>query len=454
MSDDLTLPLDEIRAWDGTVPGLLGADPWRSHTYSGYVADGGYTKIATPHSPADILRVIEEASQLAALRGRGGAAFPTLHKLKAVATAARELDARSVVVANGAEGEPLSYKDRYLLRYRPHLVLDGLLIVAAAVNAGSAYVYVADSASRRSVANAIDEIDVRCGGDGPRLLIEQAQDTYVAGEETAVVRAIDTGVARPKDKPPRPYQVGVGGVPTLVLNVETLAWIALALRPDSTPGPDRFLATVSGAHLGPRLLELPTGVPVGELLQELTGDSNPPFNVLVGGFFGGIVPVSTHFDVSYDGLKMLGAGLGCGALHFLDPSTCVISIAADVVAFYAKNNARQCRTCMSSTDAIANFLAGAGKPRPNVDLGETLTRWSIQLPGRGACAVPDGVALLLRTLLRHYSEVIASHQHVGCEACAMAPPTSRWEHLSITPRGPAADRQRMLDNSFDLERAR
>lgn len=451
---DLALPLDEIRAWDSTVPGLLGPDPWSSHTYDGYVADGGYTTISPPRSPADMLTAIEEASQLASLRGRGGAAFPTLLKLKAVATAARDLDARAVVVANGAEGEPLSYKDRYLLRHRPHLVLDGLLAVAAAVNADAAHVYVADTASRRSVAVAIDEIDVRRGGGGPRLLLERAQDTYVAGEETAVVRAIDTGVARPKDKPPRPYQVGVGGAPTLVLNVETLAWIALALRPDTTPGPDRFLATVSGAGLGSRLLELPTGLPVAELLQDLTGEPNPPLNVLVGGFFGGIIPVSTQFDLSYDGLKMLGGGLGCGSLHFLDPSTCVLSIAADVVAFYAQNNARQCRTCMSSTDAIANFLAAAGKPRPDINLEETLTRWSIQLPGRGACAVPDGVALLLRTLLRHYPEVITSHQQHGCDACAVAPLSRRWEHLSITQAGAAADRPRTVDNSLDLEGAR
>jgi NADH:ubiquinone oxidoreductase subunit F (NADH-binding) len=202
------------------------------------------------------------------------------------------------------------------------------------------------------------------------------------------------------------------------------------------------------------LLELPTGLPVAKLLQELTGEPNPPLNVLVGGFFGGIIPVSTQFDLSYDGLKVLGGGLGCGSLHFLDPSTCVLSIAADVVAFYAQNNARQCRTCMSSTDAIANFLAGAGRPRPDINLGETLTRWSTQLPGRGACAVPDGVALLLRTLLRHYPQVIASHQQYGCEACAMAPLRGRWEHLSITQAGSATDRTRTVDNALDLERAR
>lgn len=451
---DLALPLDEIRAWDNTVPGLLGPDPWSSHTFDGYVADGGYATISPPRSPRDMLPAIEEASQLASLRGRGGAAFPTLAKIRAVAMAARDLDARAVVVANGAEGEPLSYKDRYLLRHRPHQVLDGLLAVAAAVNADSAYVYAADAASRRSLSVAIDEIDVTRGEGGPRLLLAAAQDTYVAGEETAVVRAIDTGVARPKDKPPRPYQVGVGGVPTLVLNVETLAWIALALRPDTTPGPDRFLATVSGASLGSRLLELPTGLPVGELLQELTGESNPPFNVLMGGFFGGIVPVSTQFDLSYDGLKTLGGGLGCGSLHFLEPSSCVLSIAADVVAFYAQNNARQCRTCMSSTDAIANFLAAAGRPHADINLGETLTRWSTQLPGRGACAVPDGVALLLRTLLRHYPEVIASHQQSGCEACAMAPLRGRWEHLSITQAGPAPDQSPTVVSSLDLERVR
>jgi NADH:ubiquinone oxidoreductase subunit F (NADH-binding) len=176
-------------------------------------------------------------------------------------------------------------------------------------------------------------------------------------------------------------------------------------------------------------------------VRDVTGYNTSRLNVLMGGFFGGIVPVWPNLGLSFDAVSDRGSSLGCGSLHLLDPSICPVKVAADVVAFYAEHNARQCRSCMSSTSTIAAVLASLGKPSHGQGYEEKLPRWSSQLRGRGACAVPDGVALLLRTLLRYYPAVLARHLDVGCAQCAAADKPKRWEQLTLVaaPPQPAAE---------------
>jgi len=213
-----------------------------------------------------------EAIESAGLRGRGGAAFPTGVKLRSVAGR----PGPRYVVANGEEGEPASVKDRWLLRARPHLVLDGLLRAARLVDAERCYVFISDPGSVTSVSAAIDEL-----GEGAPVPVEvvTTEPRYVAGEETAVVRAINGGPALPLDKPPRPFESGVAGGPTLVANVETLANIPWISRHGSaeyrTAGTERspgtFLFTVSGACERPGLHEVPLGVRLGDALVPASG---------------------------------------------------------------------------------------------------------------------------------------------------------------------------------------
>jgi NADH:ubiquinone oxidoreductase subunit F (NADH-binding) len=364
------------------------------------------------------------------LLGRGGAAFPALTKIRAVADGAAAAGVPPVVVANGAEGEPLSVKDRYLMRYRPHLVLDGLLTVAAALGASAAHVYVADPVARASVEAALAELDVPA--DVPPVRVFAAQDTYVAGEETAVVRALATGIARPTDKPPRPFQVGVGGAPTLVLNVETLACIARAGLPAGRDAGSTFLATVSGAGRPPVLYELPTGLPLGELLRVHLGRVDSGADVLFGGFFGGVLPAWPDLELSHPGVLRRGGSLGCGSLHILPAGGCPVRTTADVVAYYARHNAGQCGMCMASSGAIAATLAELGEPRPGVNYAALLPRWAAQLRGRGACAVPDAIAVLLRALLRCHPQEVSQHLAAGCAECRRPPAGPRWGDLLAT----------------------
>ena len=171
-----------------------------------YRASGGYADTG-----GDLIAAVEASL----LRGRGGAGFPLAVKMRTLASQHGEV----FLLANGEEGEPASIKDRWLLRRRPHLVLDGVLRAATAINAARAYLYISDPAAAASVTAAIAEL----GTPPVPLVLHQVDPAYVAGEESAAVRAINGGPAKPTDKPPRPFQSGIAGRPTMVSNVETLA---------------------------------------------------------------------------------------------------------------------------------------------------------------------------------------------------------------------------------------
>jgi NADH:ubiquinone oxidoreductase subunit F (NADH-binding) len=275
----------------------------------------------------------------------------------------------------------------------------------------------------------------------------QAQETYVAGEETAVVRALTKGIARPTDKPPRPYQVGVGGAPTLVLNVETLACIARSLQSPSAEAGGTFLTTVSGGGRPPVLYEVPVDAPLHEVTRAHFGDDDTGRDLLIGGFFGGLLPAWSDLRLSHAGVRLRRGSLGCGSLHFLERGACPIRIAADVAGYYAEHNARQCGTCISSTSSVAATLAQLGNPTPGVNYASMLPRWATQLIGRGACAVPDAVATMIRSLLHFYPQSLERHLAQGCEACAeaAADPTPRWEHLTVSLPGCAAKQESPSD---------
>lgn len=247
--------------------------------------------------------------------------------------------------------------------------------------------------------------------------------TYVAGEETAVVRRINGGPALPTAKPPRPFERGVQGRPTLVSNVETLARIALiAARPDLRRRTARStLVTLSGGHVAPLLAE----VPYGTTLRSLAAAQGTPeaTGALMGGLFGGLIATGS-LDLSLDpgALAAAGTALGCGAIRFLAPGECPVAAAADAVGHLAAESARQCGVCMTGTasirDALYALTVGAAAP----DTVTKLLRWSAGLPGRGACGLLDAAAGSAGSLLRAFPELTRSHLDSPCAACAAGPP--------------------------------
>jgi NADH:ubiquinone oxidoreductase subunit F (NADH-binding) len=346
----------------------------------------------------------------AGLRGRGGAGFPAAVKLRAVGEGRRP-----VVIVNGTEGEPLSAKDRLLLTRAPHLVIDGAELAAGAVGAREILLAAPRSAHGPLAA-------ARAERGSPVTLAESAPG-YVAGEETAVIAHLEGSPARPRLTPPRPAQRGYRKRPTLVQNVETLAHLALIarhgaawFRDEGTPErPGTTLLTLSGALAAKGVVEVATGVALGELLDP----SEPLRAVLVGGYFGAWVPADDHLRLDDATLTAHGAALGAGVIHALGRSRCPIEATARITAYMASQSAGQCGPCVHGLGALGGVLERLAAGRGGREDAHRLVRWTEMVRGRGACAHPDGVARMLASATRLFAEELADHvRHRACRACA------------------------------------
>ncbi|MCV7383252.1 NADH-ubiquinone oxidoreductase-F iron-sulfur binding region domain-containing protein [Mycolicibacter longobardus] len=413
MTTTAATPHTTVAVWPGCAPRLLseGVEDGAS-----YLAGGGYRPVPDAD---EFLAEVDRSGLL----GRGGAAFPLAVKLRSVRDAARR-GRDTVVLANGEEGEPASVKDRWLLRNRPHLVLDGLRLAAAAVAADRAYVYVSDPTAANSVEHALAELDTKVLG-GLTISVFTVDAGYVAGEETAAVRAINGGPAKPTDKPPRPYQQGIRRQPTLVSNVETLANLpylhqhgAAAFRTVGTElSPGTFLATVTGGGLPPVLYELPHGIAVAELLGVHGISLKRVRGLLMGGYFAGLLnrdALETTLD--HESLRAAGSGLGCGAMSVLTDD-CPVAVAASVLAYFGRENAGQCGSCFNGTVAMAAVAEALRDGVAETEDVERMRRWAGVLPGRGACGTLDGATNVAASLLNRFPELVAGHLDGACDAC-------------------------------------
>lgn len=401
----------------GCTPRLL-----TEHTGQGREDLAAYRKLGGYRPLADADAFLSEIDS-SGIVGRGGAAFPLAVKLRSVRDNGRALGA-PVVVANGEEGEPASVKDRWLLRNRPHLVLDGLRLAATMVAADRAYVYVSDPESAHSVQSALGELEP--GALGVTIDMLTVQPGYVAGEETAAVRAINGGPAKPTDKPPRPFEAGVDDRPTLVSNVETLANLPYLQGHGTTDyrsqgttlSPGTFLATITGAGKPPVLYELPHGLTFTELLALHGVSADQVRGALMGGYFAGLLNRSVlETTLDHETMRRVGSGLGCGAISVITDD-CPVAVAASVLAYFDRENAGQCGSCFNGTAAMA---AAAGALRDGAatteDVGR-LRRWSVLLRGRGACATLDAATNVAASLLDQFPDEVEAHLSGACPDCA------------------------------------
>jgi NADH:ubiquinone oxidoreductase subunit F (NADH-binding) len=385
---------------------------------------GSYRQLGGYHPLTDADALLNEVES-GGLVGRGGAAFPLAVKLRAVRDNGHLMGDTGgpVVVANGEEGEPASIKDRWLLRNRPHLVLDGLRLAATIVAADRAYVYVSDPESAHSVETALGELDPDTLGLTIAMLTVPAG--YVAGEETAAVRAINGGPAKPTDKPPRPFEAGVDERPTLVSNVETLANLpylqrhgAAAFRAQGTPlSPGTFLATITGAGRPPVLYELPHGLPFTELLALHGVPVSQVRGALMGGYFAGLLNRSVlQTTLDHETMRRVGSGLGCGAISVITED-CPVAVAASVLGYFDRENAGQCGSCFNGTAAMAAAAGALRDGTATTDDVERLRRWSVVLRGRGACATLDAATNVAASLLDQFPDEVGVHLDGACPDC-------------------------------------
>ena len=363
------------------------------------------------------------------LRGRGGAAFPTATKMRAVVAAGR----RAIVVANGCESEPMSTKDALLLRELPHLVLDGAALAARAVGAEEVIVAfeAPNTLARRSLERALS--DRRAAHtDAVRFALFAAQERFLSGQETALVSQIDGGPPKPTFIPPRPTDRGVNRRPTLIQNVETLANLALIARHGarwyrelgSETETGSRLVTLVGAVDSPGVYEIESGTRLRALFDAAGGVTTQLAGVLIGGYFGSWLPAGAigEIELSNEALARHGGALGCGAIVALPASSCPVAETVRVAIYLATETAHQCGPCVHGTAAIARTLHGIAEGKASRTAFVDLERWTAELPGRGACHHPNGLAHFVSTGLRTFAAQFDDHARRGpCDACAATP---------------------------------
>ncbi|HEV3312968.1 MAG TPA: NADH-ubiquinone oxidoreductase-F iron-sulfur binding region domain-containing protein [Chloroflexota bacterium] len=391
-------------------PADAGAESYESHIARlGPLTEGG-------------TRLIETLDR-SGLRGRGGAAFPVGAKW---GTLAGRKKGKAVVLANGAEGEPLSHKDRLLMETRPHLVLDGAFCAAQTLGADRVVLYINQDYHRAREALRV-ALSERREPDSIALSIVQAPARYVAGEETAAVHCINENVALPQSKPPRPFERGVDGKPTLVQNVETLAYVALIARRSDAwfrglgreGAAGAMLITVGGSVRRPGVFEVPQGISVAEALELAGAETAGISAVLLGGYYGGWVPALDVGGLPLEAaqLRARGRSLGCGVVFAAPADACGVVETASILAYLAGESARQCGPCVfglrAMSDAVTRVAANTGSAQ---DLMR-LTRWTGEIRGRGACNHPDGASGFLESALATFGSEFV--RHVESHSCGM-----------------------------------
>jgi NADH:ubiquinone oxidoreductase subunit F (NADH-binding) len=351
---------------------------------------------------AALIHLVEAAG----LTGRGGAGFPTARKLSSVAGQG------PVVVGNAMEGEPLSRKDAVLLTRAPHLVVDGLALLARALRADRAVL---------AVGPEIDPAAAEAAGAARGIEVARLAGGFVAGQESALVNQLDGRPAVPRDPLVRVTTSGVDGRPTLVLNAETLAQLVLVARhgvawfrlagTDEDPGTSLF--TIGGA------VELPGVVEAGRgsRLRDVLAAARPvdPVAVLVGGFHGTWLPGSAlDTPLTNPALRPFGAAVGAGVLHVLGAGTCPLGVAADIAAYLAGESAAQCGPCINGLPRMADALRRLADGVPDPRLPAEIDRMRQLVTGRGACAHPDGTARMVASTMRVFGDHVDRHLAGSC----------------------------------------
>jgi NADH:ubiquinone oxidoreductase subunit F (NADH-binding) len=378
---------------------------------TGRLLTGSFETVTPSLDPDEVIGLALDAG----LTGRGGAGFPVWRKLAAVAETGRP----AIVIANGAEGEPDSAKDRLLLQAQPDLILDGLQLAARACGAQAAFLYApwaALESLEKTLLRRRDAVSVR---------LTVAPEAFTAGEASAAASAIEGHGTLPTDKLVR---LATRENPTLVQNVETLAHLALIARlgpawfreSGTNDEPGTFLATIGGAVADPGVVEAGYGVSLGELLAEAGGPTEPLNAVLVGGYHGGWVPADPELKVSRAGLAEYGASPGAGVVIALGESSCGLRETARIVNYLAGQASGQCGPCLNGLPRLAETLRDLAEHRIWVGMTAEVERLQRLVTGRGACHHPDATARLVGSAMKMFHEDVFAHLSGYCLASVAA----------------------------------
>jgi NADH-quinone oxidoreductase subunit F len=358
------------------------------------------------------------------LRGRGGAGFPT--GLKWSFMPKIEGDRPHYLVVNADEGEPGTCKDRDMMRFDPHKLVEGCLIASFAMRAHACYIYIRgefyNEASNLQV--AIDEAyetgligKNSCGsGWDFDLYLHRGAGAYICGEETALIESLEGNKGQPRLKPPFPAAVGLYGCPTTVNNVESIAvaptilrrgasWFAGIGRPNNT-GTKVFC--ISGNVNKPCNVEETMGIPLRELIEQHAGGVRGGWDnlqaIIPGGASVPLIPKSICDSVlmDFDSLDDVKSGLGTAAIMVMDKSADVVSCIARLSVFYQHESCGQCTPCREGTGWLARVMKRMVKGDATLQEIDTLEQVTYQIEGHTICALGDAAAWPVQGLIRHF----------------------------------------------------
>ncbi|MBI5918129.1 MAG: NADH-quinone oxidoreductase subunit NuoF [Nitrosomonadales bacterium] len=405
--------------------------PW---TLENYLKVGGYQalrKILAEKTPPEA--IIAEV-KTSALRGRGGAGFPTGLKWSFMP---RNYQGDKYIVCNTDEGEPGTCKDWYILRFNPHALIEGMAIAAYTMSVKTGYNYV-----HGEIFEAYERMEAACeearaaGYLGKGILGSDFEfdlhnhlgyGAYVCGEETALLESIEGKKGQPRFKPPFPASFGLYGKPTTINNTETFASIPYIIRESgqkflelgkpNSGGTKLF--SVSGHVNNPGNFELPMGTPFAKLL-ELAGGVRHGHKlkaVIPGGSSMPVLPgeIMMETDMDYDSIQKAGSYLGSGAVIVMDDTVCMVKALERLSYFYFEESCGQCTPCREGTGWLYRIVhrieQGEGRPE-DLDL---LLSLCDNIAGRTICALGDAAAWPVQGMLKHYRHEFEYHiEHKRC----------------------------------------
>lgn len=406
-------------------------NPWTLDVYQG---NGGYEswrKVLTGELQAD--QIIQEL-KTSNLRGRGGAGFPTGLKWSFMP---RQAPGQKYIVCNSDEGEPGTCKDRDILRFNPHALVEGMAIAGYSIGATMGYNYIRGEfwepyerfeAAVQEARNAgLLGRNILGSGIDFDIQTHLGAGAYICGEETALLESIEGKKGQPRFKPPFPASYGLFGRPTTINNTETLASVPMILRKGGQWFADlgkpnnggSKIFCVSGHVNNPGNFEVPLGTPFSELLQMAGGvrDGHKLKAVIPGGSSVPVVPgdIMMDVDMDYDSIAKAGSMLGAGSVIVMDDTTCMVRVLARLSHFYFEESCGQCTPCREGTGWLARMVHriehGEGR---NEDL-DVLDSVASQIGGHTICALGDAAAMPVQSFLKHFRDEFQYHvDHKKC----------------------------------------
>jgi len=448
-------------------------DPIRIYTY---LEDGGYSALAKVLWNGDARRVIEEI-KASRLRGRGGAGFPTGQKWELLAN---QPDGRGkILVCNADEGDPGAYMDRSVLEGNPHSIIEGMLIGAYATGAKEGVVYVRTEyplAIKHLViglrqARELGLLGGNILGTGFSFDIEivKGAGAFVCGEETALMRSVEGERGEPQQRPPYPVEKGIDGKPTAINNVETWANIpviisggAAAFAKIGTLGSTGTkIFSLVGKVKNTGLVEVPMGITIGEILNEMGGGPSGKAAikaVQTGGPSGGCIPASM-FDlpIDYESLAKAGSIMGSGGMIVMDQGTCMVDLAKYFMNFLKDESCGKCFTCRKGTQRMWEILDDITRGKGTPDQLDLLEELGHVVKDTSMCGLGQTASNPVLATLRYFRQEYERHLwQKRCDAfvcrelvgapCQSACPlgTEAWRYVAHLGRGEYEEAYRVI----------